>query len=95
MHSTRRITSESELDDQLINLPVEDMQKILANKPSKSEIKIFFYLCSCDPSGMRQVEMPSKQQIAAALGISLKTVSKAHAKLEKLGIFELTKQTVF
>ena len=94
MHGMKRITSEAESDDQPINLPVEDMQKILANKPSKSEIKIFFYLCSCDPSGMRQVEMPSKQQIAAALGISLKTVSKAQAKLEKLGIFEFTKQKV-
>lgn len=89
MHSSSPNTT-SEPSDQPINIPIDDMQTLFANKATKSEIKMFLYLSTFDPSGMRegQIDLPSKQEIAEFLGISTKLVRKIQVKFERLGLFK-------
>jgi len=76
--------------EQELSVKIKDevAEQIIKHGLTTAQSKLFFYLLKFDRDGSGIKNIPSLEEIAAAIGISINQVKKSLAKLEELGFYK-------
>jgi DNA-binding MarR family transcriptional regulator len=76
--------------EQELSVKIKDevAEQIIKHGLTTAQSKLFFYLLKFDHDGSGIKNIPSLEEIAAAIGISINQVKKSLAKLEELGFYK-------
>jgi DNA-binding MarR family transcriptional regulator len=80
----------SDPQEQELSVKIKDeaVEQIIKHGLTTAQSKLFFYLLKFDRDGSGIKNIPSLEEIAAAIGISINQVKKSLAKLEELGFYK-------
>ena len=80
----------SDPQEQKLSVKIKDeaVEQIIKHGLTTAQSKLFFYLLKFDRDGSGIKNIPSLEEIAAAIGISINQVKKSLAKLEELGFYK-------
>jgi Predicted transcriptional regulator len=80
----------SKPQEQELSVKIKDevAKQIIKHGLTTTQSKLFFYLLKFDRDGSGIKNIPSLEEIAEAIGISINQVKKSLAKLEELGFYK-------
>src|SRR6476469_8430049 len=85
-YQPQQVESIAEPKEGFAMIDFQDIDKVIENLTG-AEMKLWLYLQKIDRYGDKWKDLPSPQEFAIRLGLSRRTVEKAAARLDELGLY--------